>query len=130
MDQISNGRFILGVGLGYREIELEAFATNRKDRVGRFEESIAIMKRLWTGEEVTFEGSHWQVREAKMAFTPVQKPHPPIWIAAQSTGAVRRAAAIGDACLIGPSQAGKTSAFWPPRIERLLQSWAKAPKGY
>ena len=111
LDQISNGRFILGVGLGYREKELEAFATNRKDRVGRFEESIAIMKRLWTGEEVTFEGSHWRVREAKMAFTTVQKPHPPIWMAAQSTGAVRRAAVMGDACLIGPQPSWKDFSF-------------------
>ena len=102
LDQISNGRFILGVGIGYRERELAAFGTNRRDRVGRFEESIAIMKQLWTGEEVNYNGKHWQVTEAKMAFTPVQKPHPPIWMAAQSTGAVRRAAAIGDACLIGP----------------------------
>ena len=111
LDHISNGRFILGVGLGYREKELEAFATNRQDRVGRFEESITIMKRLWTGEEVTFEGKHWRVREAKMAFTPVQKPHPPIWMAAQSTGAVRRAATMGDACLIGPQPSWKDFGF-------------------
>jgi len=90
------------VGIGYREKELEAFGTNRRDRVGRFEESITIMKRLWSGEEVTFNGKHWQVNQAKMAFTPVQKPHPPIWMAAQSTGAIRRAASLGDACLIGP----------------------------
>ena len=102
LDHISNGRFILGLGLGYREKELEAFGTNRRDRVSRFEESIALMKQLWTGEEVTFEGKHWQVHEARIALTPVQKPHPPIWIAAQSTGAVRRAARIADACLLGP----------------------------
>ncbi|MCH8280562.1 MAG: LLM class flavin-dependent oxidoreductase [Chloroflexi bacterium] len=102
LDHISNGRFILGLGLGYREKELEAFGTNRRDRVSRFEESIELMKQLWTGEEVTFEGKHWQVHEARLALTPVQKPHPPIWIAAQSTGAVRRAARIADACLLGP----------------------------
>ena len=111
LDQISNGRFILGVGIGYREKELEAFGTNRRDRVGRFEESIAIMKRLWSGEEVTFEGRHWQVHDAKLAFTPVQKPHPPIWIAAQSTGAARRAAAMGDACLIGPQPSWEDFSF-------------------
>jgi len=102
LDHISNGRFILGLGLGYREKELEAFGTNRRDRVSRFEESIELMKLLWSGEEVTFEGKHWQVHEARIALTPVQKPHPPIWIAAQSTGAVRRAARIADACLLGP----------------------------
>ena len=111
LDHISNGRFILGVGLGYREKELEAFATNRKDRVGRFEESIDLMKRLWSGDEVTYQGKHWQAHEAKMAFTPVQKPHPPIWIAAQSAGAIRRAAAMGDACLIGPQPSWEDFSF-------------------
>ncbi|MCL0044440.1 LLM class flavin-dependent oxidoreductase [Dehalococcoidia bacterium] len=102
LDHISNGRFILGLGLGYREQELKAFGTNRKDRVSRFEESLTLMKQLWTGNEVTFEGKHWHVDKVRTGLTPVQIPHPPIWIAAQSAGAVRRAAAMGDACLIGP----------------------------
>ena len=102
LDQISNGRFTLGVGLGYVEKELEAFGTNRSERVSRLEESIALMKELWTGEEVNHEGRHWTVRGGRLGITPVQKPHPPIWLAAQSRGAVRRAAAIADACLLGP----------------------------
>ena len=102
LDQISNGRFTLGVGLGYVEKELEAFGTNRAERVSRLEESISLMKKLWTGEEVTHEGQHWTVHKGRLGLTPVQKPHPPIWLAAQSRGAVRRAAAIADACLLGP----------------------------
>ena len=102
LDQISNGRFTLGVGLGYVQKELEAFGTNRAERVSRLEESISLMKQLWTGEEVNHEGRHWTVRGARLGITPVQKPHPPIWLAAQSRGAVRRAAAIADACLLGP----------------------------
>ena len=102
LDQISNGRFTLGVGLGYVEKELEAFGTNRAERVSRLEESIALMKQLWTGEEVTHEGRHWTVHNGQLGITPVQKPHPPIWLAAQSRGAVRRSASIADACLLGP----------------------------
>jgi alkanesulfonate monooxygenase SsuD/methylene tetrahydromethanopterin reductase-like flavin-dependent oxidoreductase (luciferase family) len=102
LDQISNGRFTLGVGLGYVEKELEAFGTNRAERVSRLEESIALMKELWSGEEVNHEGQHWTVHGGRLGITPVQKPHPPIWLAAQSRGAVRRAAAIADACLLGP----------------------------
>ena len=56
MDHISNGRFILGVGLGYREAELEAAGAAREDCVPRLTESLTLMKRLWTGEEVTFQG--------------------------------------------------------------------------
>jgi alkanesulfonate monooxygenase SsuD/methylene tetrahydromethanopterin reductase-like flavin-dependent oxidoreductase (luciferase family) len=63
------------------------------------------MKGLWSGEEVDYEGEYWQVHNAKVAITPVQKPHPPIWIAAQSRRAPRRADATGDACVLGPQPA-------------------------
>ena len=129
LDHLSNGRFILGVGIGYREKELEAFGTNRRDRVARFEESITLMKRLWTGEEVTFEGKHWQVHEARMAFTPLQKPHPPIWMAAQSTGAVRRAAAMGDACLIGPQPSWKDFRFLAGRYRDEVEQSGRGSRG-
>ena len=102
MDHISDGRFILGLGLGYRETELEASGTDRTERVSRFEESLTLMKLLWSGEEVNFEGRYWQVHNARVAITPVQKPNPPIWIAAQSRRAARRAAELGDGCLLGP----------------------------
>ena len=55
IDHICKGRFILGVGLGYRECELEAAGATRKDRVPRLKESLDLMKLLWSGEEVDFE---------------------------------------------------------------------------
>lgn len=102
LDHIAKGRFVLGVGLGYRDTELEAVAATRKDRVPRLRESIEIMKRLWTGETIDYEGRYWRFHGAKMGFAPLQKPHPPIWIACQSEGAVRRAARIADACYLAP----------------------------
>jgi len=102
LDHISKGRFILGVGLGYRESELEAVGATRSDRVPRLTESIELMKRLWSGEKVNFEGRYWKVHDARMGITPVQQPHPPIWMACQSMGAVRRAARLADACYMAP----------------------------
>ncbi len=102
LDHICHGRFTLGVGIGYRETELEAVGATRKDRAPRLAESIALMKRLWSGEEVDHEGRYWTIHGARMGFLPVQQPHPPIWIACQSDGAVRRAARIADACYIAP----------------------------
>ena len=102
LDQISKGRVVLGVGMGYRETELEAVGATRKDRAPRLTESIELMKRLWTGEEIDFEGRYWTVHNAQMGFLPVQQPHPPIWIACQSDGAVRRSARIADACYLAP----------------------------
>ena len=102
MDHICNGRFTLGVGLGYRESELKAVGATRKDRVPRLTESIELMKRLWSGEEVDFEGRYWQVHQVRMGITPVQQPHPPIWMACQSLGAARRAGQLADACYVAP----------------------------
>ena len=102
LDHISKGRFILGVGLGYRKAELEAAGITRRDRVPRLTESLELMKHLWSGEEVTFEGRYWSLHNARIGVTPVQQPHPPIWMAAQSAPAVRRAAQLADACYLAP----------------------------
>ena len=129
LDHISNGRFVLGVGLGYREAELSAFGTNRRDRVARFEESIELMKLLWSGEEVNYQGRHWQVNGARLALTPAQKPHPPIWIAAQSRGAVRRAAAIGDRVILGPQPGWKDISVLSRQYREALEELGKEHAG-
>ena len=105
LDQISHGRFTLGVAIGYRETELEAVGLTRKDRVPKLEESLVLMKRLWSGEEVTFEGRYCRVKNVRMGFTPMQSPHPPIVMGAQSEGAARRAGLLADGVFFGPQVA-------------------------
>src|SRR2546425_7349702 len=94
LDHITHGRLDVGVAIGYREKELEAAGLTRKDRVPRLEESLDVMKRLWRGEDVTFEGTYSKLTGARMGFTPCQRPHPPLEMGAQSTGATRRAARL------------------------------------
>jgi alkanesulfonate monooxygenase SsuD/methylene tetrahydromethanopterin reductase-like flavin-dependent oxidoreductase (luciferase family) len=106
IDQISNGRFVLGLGVGYRQAELEAAGTDRSERASRFDEALGLMKQLWSGEQVDFDGKYWHVH-ARMAVTPVQTPHPPVWIASQSRRATRRAAATADAVILGPQPSWK-----------------------
>ena len=129
IDHISNGRFILGLGLGYRETELTAFGTTREDRVSRFEESLTLMKLLWSGDEVSFEGRHWQVHNARVGIPPVQVPHPPIWIAAQSARAARRAAAIGDGCLLGPQPGWEAVGYLSRVYKEALESEGRESSG-
>ena len=105
LDHISHGRLDLGVAIGYREKELEAAGLGRKDRVPKLEESLALMKRLWSGEDVTFEGRYIRVGGGRMGFTPAQQPHPPLEMAAQSEGATRRAARLTDGVFFGPQLA-------------------------
>jgi alkanesulfonate monooxygenase SsuD/methylene tetrahydromethanopterin reductase-like flavin-dependent oxidoreductase (luciferase family) len=105
LDHIAHGRLDVGVAIGYREKELETAGLARKDRVPKLEESIALMKRLWAGEEVTFEGAYTRVTRARLGFTPYQAPHPPLEMGAQSEGATRRAARLTDGVFFGPQVA-------------------------
>src|SRR5918996_5911216 len=102
MDVICEGRFIFGVGLGYRDEEYAAFGVRRQERVPRFQEGLQVIKRLWTEEEVTHRGRFFQLTRARMVLKPAQKPHPPIWFAANNDGAVERAARLADAWIINP----------------------------
>ncbi|MGH9784312.1 MAG: LLM class flavin-dependent oxidoreductase [Terriglobia bacterium] len=105
LDHITRGRLLLGVAIGSREKELETVGLTRKDRAPKLEESIQLLKRLWSGEEVTFQGKYVNVTKGRMGFTPYQKPHPPIEMGAQSEAATKRAARITDGVFFGPQVA-------------------------
>lgn len=102
IDVMSNGRFILGVGLGYRRKEYELFQISMKGRGSRMTESIKLIRELWTKPTVSFRGRFFNVENFSLEPKPVRKPHPPIWIGGWSRRALRRAAELGDAWLIGP----------------------------
>lgn len=102
LDVITGGRFIFGVGLGYREMEFDAFGMHKGGRVKAFEDSLALMQRLWTEDSVSHDGPGCRLDKVRMNIRPVQKPRPPIWIAANNDPAVRRAARLGDAWFINP----------------------------
>ena len=102
LDHITHGRLDVGVAIGYRERELEAAGLGRKDRVPKLEESLDVMKRLWRGDEVNFEGAYTTLSAARLGLPPFQRPHPPLEMGAQSVGATRRAARLVDAVFFGP----------------------------
>ncbi|MBI4637588.1 MAG: LLM class flavin-dependent oxidoreductase [Candidatus Rokubacteria bacterium] len=102
LDVISGGRVIFGVGLGYRDVENEAFGQDPRERVGRLVEGLEVIERLWSGEPVTYAGRHFQLREVRISMPPLQRPRPPVWLAANSDAGVRRAARLGDAWLMNP----------------------------
>ena len=100
MDVLSGGKFILGVGLGYREGEFDAMGVSLRERAPRFSESIALMRRLWTEDKVTHQGRFSSVKDHGISLKPLQAGGPPVWIAGLVEAAVKRAARIGDAWLI------------------------------
>jgi alkanesulfonate monooxygenase SsuD/methylene tetrahydromethanopterin reductase-like flavin-dependent oxidoreductase (luciferase family) len=103
LDHLTGGRAIAGFGLGYRENEFASFGIPLTDRVGRYEESVRIIRQLWTGHEVSFTGQHFTVTGQRISLPPVQPGGPAIWVGAGAhrTGA-RRAARLGDAWMVPP----------------------------
>lgn len=99
LDAIVPGEFILGLGIGYRPVENAAFGV-RDNRVSLFERKLEIVRGLLAGESVSAEDRGFELDEARLSMTPESPP--PIWIAANSDAAVRRAARLGDAWLINP----------------------------
>jgi alkanesulfonate monooxygenase SsuD/methylene tetrahydromethanopterin reductase-like flavin-dependent oxidoreductase (luciferase family) len=102
LDVLTGGRFIFGVGLGFREEEFEAFGVDPRTRAARFNESMALLMRLLSGEKVTHRGRFFNLTGAELLPRPVQRPHPPIWMAASADLGVRRAARHGVPWLINP----------------------------
>jgi len=100
LDLLSGGRYVLGVGLGYREAEFTAFDIPLTERAGRFGESIGLMRRLFTEKNVSHQGKFYTVKDASLSCPPVRPGGPPIYVAATVEAAVKRAARIGDAWLI------------------------------
>ena len=95
LDYVSNGRAILGVGLG-RDHHYEQFQVPREGRVRRFREEVELIKALWTEGKVSYRGRIYDLSDGTMAPKPVQKPRPPIWMGVGHPDALRRAARIAD----------------------------------
>ncbi|RIK15390.1 MAG: LLM class flavin-dependent oxidoreductase, partial [Acidobacteria bacterium] len=95
LDVLSGGRFTLGVGLGYRDVEFEAFGIGREGRLRRFLDNLDLVRALWTQERVSSAAEHVRLDDVPIALRPVQRPHPPVWLAAHTDAAIRRAARRG-----------------------------------
>ena len=93
VDLISNGRLILGLGLGYRPQEFDVFGRSLKERKGRMEESIEILNKSWSEGKFSFNGRYYNYEDINVTPKPVQEPIP-IWIGAFSEPAIKRAASM------------------------------------
>ena len=115
LDQLTGGRIEVGVGLGHRVEELVANGVDPADRVGIFQERLAILEGLLSGGRVTVTSEHTTLREAFIHPTPVQQPHPPLWFAGTDPTATTWAGQHGLNLAIGfaPNDAltGATAGF-------------------
>jgi natural product biosynthesis luciferase-like monooxygenase protein len=85
LDNLSHGRVDFGVGRGFFKIEYDGLGLSMSESRQRFDESLDVIRRAWTEPEVTHKGQFWQFEDVELVPKPVQKPHPPIWMAATVT---------------------------------------------
>ncbi|WP_235735882.1 LLM class flavin-dependent oxidoreductase [Nocardioides alcanivorans] len=95
LDRLSGGRLDVGIGSGHRVAEYVAFGLNPRTRPSRMEETIELLKRGWSGQPVDHDGKYFQIPGLQVQPTPLQEPHPPLWVAATTPAAAARAGRHG-----------------------------------
>jgi alkanesulfonate monooxygenase SsuD/methylene tetrahydromethanopterin reductase-like flavin-dependent oxidoreductase (luciferase family) len=118
LDQLSSGRVVVGVGLGgdrSREFSALGDETDDRRRAAMLDESLSILAAAWSGQPVSHDGEHYRVDDLRFEPTPVQQPHPPIWVAARygNRAPLRRAAVwqgVFPIDLVGPDQLAEVAA--------------------
>jgi alkanesulfonate monooxygenase SsuD/methylene tetrahydromethanopterin reductase-like flavin-dependent oxidoreductase (luciferase family) len=113
LDRLSGGRLILGVGRGFRPALFEAFNVPRATKRDRFEAALETMIQAWKGESVHPDADHPE--PLRLTPEPLQKPHPPIWVAAFGPKALAQAGRLGLPYLASPIEP----------MPRLLENYAR-----
>ena len=96
VDILSGGRLRLGVGLGYKVEEFDAFQVDRRQRGSLMDEGLQIIKRAWADGPFSFHGKHYSFRDVNVTPKPPQGADLPIWVAGRTERPIRRAARFGD----------------------------------
>ena len=112
LDFLSRGRVTLGIGFGSRENDFTAVEVPFKGRGSRAEETLGLVKRLWTEEAVTHRGKFFQVENLTIGPRPIQSPHPPIWMGGSADVALKRAARLADGYICGSSAIPEFPSLW------------------
>jgi probable F420-dependent oxidoreductase len=129
LDYASNGRAILGVGLG-RDQHYTEFQVPREHRIRRFREELELIKALWTEPKVSYRGTIYHLDTGAMSPRPVQKPHPPIWFGGGHPDALRRAAQMGDAWMGAGGSSNADFARAVPLLRAHLEKARRDPKTF
>ena len=96
LDVLSQGRFDLGLGRGYRDYEFRGFGVEPTDAPRRFDEAVQVLLAAWTSDgRFSHHGEHWDFEDVVIEPSPIQKPHPPLWTGAGSPPSIEKAASQG-----------------------------------
>ncbi|MBV9840956.1 MAG: LLM class flavin-dependent oxidoreductase [Sphingomonadaceae bacterium] len=96
LDVISNGRAVMGVGVGYRDYEFDAFGVDIHQRGARMNEAMTAIRSAFTEGRWNHAGKFWTLKDLPLQPTPIQNNGPPMWVGGSSDAAIKRAATLGD----------------------------------
>lgn len=96
VDLLSNGRLDLGLGSGYEQKEFDGYNISLEDKAQRFNESLEVLRKAWSGKPFSHQGDFFHYPEMKLSVQPMQAPLPPHWIATSSEKGVTHVASMGS----------------------------------
>lgn len=102
LDVLSGGRVNWGAGRGFERSEFEAFGIPGEESASRFHETVDIVLKAWANEKLSYEGKYYHYKGVEVLPKPLQRPHPPTWMAASSVTAIEWAASKGFSILMDP----------------------------
>jgi alkanesulfonate monooxygenase SsuD/methylene tetrahydromethanopterin reductase-like flavin-dependent oxidoreductase (luciferase family) len=121
LDVLSGGRVNWGVGRGFDATEFGAFGVDGAESTARFRETVGAVLAAWREERVSWDGRFFRFRDVELLPKPLQKPHPPCWMAATSEPAIEWAASEGHSILMDPhsphAEIGRKKALYRERLE-------------
>ncbi len=123
LDLVSGGRVEFGFGRGFSPLEYETFGVPMGESRSRTEEALEVLRAFFAGNPVRFHGRHFRLDGLEIVPRPVQRPHPPLWMAAVSPESFDIAARLGVGALVGPF---KPWFMIREDIRRYRRAWARA----
>jgi len=123
LDNLSKGRFILGLGAGEGNT---IFGTSMDRPVARMLETIRILEKLWKQPRVTYQGDFWKIKDFSLELKPFQKPHPPVWFGASGSRMLKITAKHANGCF-GPQLVPKHYQEWLNRLRNAARGVGRKP---
>lgn len=128
LDHLTGGRVIFGAGAGYLDADFDAFGIERRGSGRRLDEALEVIRRLWRGETVDFDGRTLTLRNTSIHPRPLRPDGPPIWIGGRSPRGVRRAAEAGDTWVLDATPRRSLFAPWHALYVEHAEACGKQPQ--
>ena len=127
LDNLSNGRIDLGVGLNLVEADFRLFGISMKGATRRFEEQLEILQGVWTQRSYSHHGEYYQYDNIDVTPRVLQDPHPPIWIGAMADASIKRAGRLGLGWVTDPLHNMDVMVAWAEIFRRAAAEAGRTP---